>query len=266
MKQMQLDNGQSGQPAKGSTRPMYRRIADDLLSGIRDGRFPVGSLLPGELELIERYGSSRHTVREGLRVLEDMGVVRRERGRGTLVISPVARPAFVQMVRSPSELLSYPTDSSFRVITEASTTIDQATARRLKCKVGSEWAVISGVRTFENGAPVCWSDIYVLPEYAKISRYLGASRRPVYDLIATTFGEEVEKINVEIYASVLSGHRATALDVPDGTPSLCLCRRYVGNAGRVFEISVSEHPAENFSYSLEFNRGWQTAEHWSWSK
>ena len=78
--------------------PLYRQIADALLSGIRDGLFPVGTLLPGELELIERFKSSRHTVREALRVLEDMGIVKRQRGRGTLVISTEARPAFVQAV------------------------------------------------------------------------------------------------------------------------------------------------------------------------
>ena len=58
--------------------PLYRKIADTLLSGIRDGLFPVGSLLPGELELIERFSSSRHTIREALRVLEDMGIVKRQ--------------------------------------------------------------------------------------------------------------------------------------------------------------------------------------------
>jgi hypothetical protein len=35
--------------------------------------------------------------------------------------------------------------------------------------------------------------------------------------------------------------------------------------GRVFEVSISEHPASNFSYTFEFTRGWQTADHWSWS-
>ena len=82
-------------------RPMYRKIADELLNGISSGIFPVGSLLPGELDLIQRYSSSRHTVREALRMLEDIGIVKRQRGRVTLVLSPDARPAFVQMVRSP---------------------------------------------------------------------------------------------------------------------------------------------------------------------
>ena len=85
--------------------PLYRQISDSLLSGIREGKFPVGSFLPGELELIDRFDASRHTIREALRVLEDMGLVKRQRGRGTIVLSTEASPAFVQMVRSPSELL-----------------------------------------------------------------------------------------------------------------------------------------------------------------
>ena len=35
--------------------PLYRQISDSLLAGIREGKFPVGSFLPGELELIDRF-------------------------------------------------------------------------------------------------------------------------------------------------------------------------------------------------------------------
>ena len=103
-----------GEGAQGGSRvPLYRQISDTLLAGIREGKFPVGTFLPGELELIDRFDASRHTIREALRVLEDMGLVKRQRGRGTLVLSTEASPAFVQMVRSPSELFSYPESSVF---------------------------------------------------------------------------------------------------------------------------------------------------------
>ena len=41
----------------------YAQVARDLTDGIANGRFPVGSLLPTELELCEHYAASRHTVR-----------------------------------------------------------------------------------------------------------------------------------------------------------------------------------------------------------
>ncbi|MEK9543902.1 MAG: GntR family transcriptional regulator, partial [Luminiphilus sp.] len=136
------------QPLKsGGDRPLYRQISDTLLAGIRDGLFPVGTLLPGELDLIGRYGTSRHTVREALRVLEDMGIVKRERGRGTLVISTEARPAFVQSVKDPRELFSYPKNSKFRVLSEGKFGDNEAWPSKMGSDISVQWARISGLRT-----------------------------------------------------------------------------------------------------------------------
>jgi GntR family transcriptional repressor for pyruvate dehydrogenase complex len=46
------------------------------------GRLPVGGRLPGERALAEQLGVSRASVREGIRVLEAMGVVRTAVGSG----------------------------------------------------------------------------------------------------------------------------------------------------------------------------------------
>jgi len=255
------------QPIKaGGDRPLYRQISDTLLAGIRDGLFPVGTLLPGELDLIGRYGTSRHTVREALRVLEDMGIVKRERGRGTLVISTEARPAFVQSVKDPRELFSYPKNSKFRVLSEGKIGDNDVWPSKMGSDISEQWARISGLRTLSDGRPFCWTDVFVLPAYADIAQQLDVRGAPVYEQIAEKYGETVEKISLEICAGLLTGARAEALQVPDGTPSLVLYRRYCGNGGRLFEVSVTEHPADTFSYALEFNRGWQAAEHWSWSK
>ncbi len=249
-----------------SRMPLYRQISDSLLSGIREGKFPVGSFLPGELELIDRFEASRHTIREALRVLEDLGLVKRQRGRGTIVLSTEASPAFVQMVRSPSELFSYPDSSQFRLLADDHIKADKTLARELGCQVGEEWVQISGLRTLgSDGMPICWANVYVIPEYGSIAQRLSGSSRPVYEMIAETFKESIENITVRLTAGILSGQKAETLAVEEGTPSLSVSRFYQGRGGRVFEVSISEHPATNFSYTFEFARGWQTADHWSWS-
>jgi len=255
----------NGAPAAARI-PLYRQISDTLLEGIRGGKFPVGSFLPGELELITRHEASRHTIREALRVLEDMGLVKRERGRGTLVISTDANPAFVQTVKSPSELFSYPDSSQFRLLSDQRVFADRALALDLNCAVGEEWVRISGLRTLEGDRlPICWADVYVIPEYGSIAQRLGGSSRPVYEMIAETFKESIEKISVRVTAGTISEQKASVLGVEPGSSSLSVSRSYRGNGGRVFEVSISEHPASNFSYTFEFTRGWQTADHWSWS-
>ena len=262
----QVKKGANDEPQGSSRVPLYRQISDNLLVGIREGKFPVGSFLPGELDLIDRFDASRHTIREALRVLEDMGLVKRQRGRGTLVLSTEASPAFVQMVRSPSELFSYPDSSIFRSLSDDRIKADKPLARELGCQVGDEWVQISGLRTLgEEGMPICLADVYVIPEYGSIAQRLGASSRPVYEMIAETFKESIENITIRLTAGVLSDRKAAVLGVEPGSPSLSVSRFYEGRGGRIFEVSISEHPASNFSYTFEFTRGWQTADHWSWN-
>ena len=210
---------QAEEEKKGSSRiPLYRQISDTLLAGIRDGKFPVGSFLPGEMDLISRFDASRHTIREALRVLEDMGMVARQRGRGTVVLSTDAAPAFVQMVRSPSELFSYPDTSLFRLLSDERVTADKSLARELQCGVGEEWVRISGLRTLgSEGMPICLADVYVIPDYSSIAQRLGGITRPVYEMIADTFNEKIEKITVRVFAGVLSDKKAEVLGVEPGS-------------------------------------------------
>lgn len=42
------------------------KLTEKLIEGISSGRYPVGSLLPKELQLVESEGVSRHTVRAAL--------------------------------------------------------------------------------------------------------------------------------------------------------------------------------------------------------
>ena len=43
--------------------PLYHRIFMALAEQLREGRFPLGQALPSELQLAERYGVSRVTIR-----------------------------------------------------------------------------------------------------------------------------------------------------------------------------------------------------------
>jgi GntR family transcriptional regulator, transcriptional repressor for pyruvate dehydrogenase complex len=71
---------------------VLRRIEADLAAG----RIDIGERLPGERVLAERYGVSRSSVREAIRVLEAMGLIRTAVGSGpdagAVVIADPAAP------------------------------------------------------------------------------------------------------------------------------------------------------------------------------
>ena len=63
----------------------WRQVGDAIANEIRSGRFGPGSKLPAELDLAERFGVARQTVRRAIQQLQIDGVLRSEHGRGTFV-------------------------------------------------------------------------------------------------------------------------------------------------------------------------------------
>jgi GntR family transcriptional repressor for pyruvate dehydrogenase complex len=78
-------------PRSGEARPIDRikktRIAEGVADRIRtlilDGTFPQAQPLPSERVLTERFGVSRGSIRDALRMLETIGLLETRHGRGT---------------------------------------------------------------------------------------------------------------------------------------------------------------------------------------
>ncbi len=65
--------------------PKYYQLARTLSEQIAAGSLKLNDQLPTEEMLCDMYGVSRGTVREAVRLLQEEGLIRRERGRGTFV-------------------------------------------------------------------------------------------------------------------------------------------------------------------------------------
>jgi len=74
------DRGPSRRPPR-----LASVVVVELAHEIIGGRLPEGSPLPTEEALCRRFGFSRTVMREGLKLLEERGLIRVEQGRGTTV-------------------------------------------------------------------------------------------------------------------------------------------------------------------------------------
>src|SRR5258706_6067130 len=68
--------------------PLYAALESQIAAGISGGEFPVGSQLPTEEQLIQRFSVSRTTVRKAIQNLSDRGLIEIRRGTGTFVAQP----------------------------------------------------------------------------------------------------------------------------------------------------------------------------------
>jgi GntR family transcriptional regulator, transcriptional repressor for pyruvate dehydrogenase complex len=66
----------------------YQVIQQALEQAIVTGDLEPGEPLPTETELAEKFGVTRHTVREAMRVVEQSGLVQRDAGRRLHVVRP----------------------------------------------------------------------------------------------------------------------------------------------------------------------------------
>lgn len=68
---------------RSSPLPLWAQLEAELRRRLDAGEFD--DRFPTDAELTDAYGVSRHTVREAIRSLNSSGLLRRERGRGTVV-------------------------------------------------------------------------------------------------------------------------------------------------------------------------------------
>ncbi len=80
-------------------RKVYELVAENLLREIASHRLKPGDVVPTERELTSAYQVGRSSIREALRTLESLGLIR-PAGRGAFVVAD-----YGQLLRTPVQLL-----------------------------------------------------------------------------------------------------------------------------------------------------------------
>ncbi len=249
-----MEKRDSKSTSTNSKGPLYLELAEVLQREIEAATYPVGTRMPTELELCNRFNVSRFTVREALRRLIDNGMVLRRQGSGTVVVSKNPAIMFVQKLNSIEELLQYSFDTQLQVKGSAPITLDAALASVITGEVGEAWHKIEAVRYLDEKSPICWTDVYVRPEHKSLADRIGKDTKPVFMVLEKEFDVIAEEVTMDLYAGSIAEAKAWAMGVEAGSPTLIIVRRYKDKTGRVFEVSVSEHPAGRFTFSIDLLR------------
>ena len=235
----------------------YSQVAQDLVEGITKGRFPVGSLLPTELELSEQYGASRNTVRAALKELQDLGLVSRRKRAGTRVESASPTTSYRQSLASVEDLIQFGTAHRRVVRRIESVVADRALARELGCVLGRRWLHISSLRIGpEAGAlPISWTETYIDEAYSGLRKAIRAKPDTlISSLIEEKYGRRIAEIRQDVVATTVPEDLGRELKAEPGMPALKVVRRYIDTANEAYEISVTIHPADRFTFSLRLRR------------
>ena len=121
------------------------RLAHKLTRAIASGLYPVGTLLPGEMELMKREGVSRFTVRAALAQLEH----HRTPHVGTRVISRGSTQGFGQQLSTLSDLGRLASNNKRRILKIEEVVISKERADQIHAVPGETMIRFTMVRVGE---------------------------------------------------------------------------------------------------------------------
>lgn len=249
--------------------PLHVQVEDRLRDLIQSGQVPRGAGLPGELELAAALALSRHTVRHALATLAAEGLVRRERGRGTRVVTPVAALSIghVDQVHALAwEMTAQGPQQHARVLEAVIDNAPSEVAAHLMLSTDVPVTRIVRIR-MANDEPLVIETAYLLPEYAEGLDSDALERGSVYDAIERRYGLRVTRAQEIIMPMVLSRSDARRLHVRTGAAAFRV-ERTTWAGTKPIEWQESILRGDRFVYSVELRRtpihtppahvGWRT--------
>lgn len=228
-------------------------LARHLTEQIESGRYPVGSTIPTEAQLQQRFDVSRHTVREALRTLKGRGMLTARAGIGTVVRAQAPATSFMHGVGTLEEVIAFGEATRMKVLGAEPIVADAELAARIGARKGQEMVRIELLRHRpREAAPAGFLNIYLRPEHADVVDEIESARSTVLRLVERRHGLRIAELVQHIVATTLSAVQARALGARAGKPALHVTRQYLDAGGRLLMATVGVYPSDRFSHNTRF--------------
>ncbi|MDB5760150.1 MAG: GntR family transcriptional regulator [Burkholderia sp.] len=224
-----------------------RALADEISVGVH----PVGNILPSESDLSLRFDVSRHTVRAALRTLQELGLIASQPGVGSVVRASRYDAQYTQSFSSVEDLLQYTRTTRFETLERSEIVADADFVRAVGGQPGDRWWHLYMLRTpKENDTPVTVADIFIPYGVGLALQDFPHPDVPIFEQIEKS-GAAIVEIRQEISAAMPTGKEARILAIDATQPVLVILRRYIGERGRLLEVTRTVHPADTFTYQMD---------------
>lgn len=230
--------------------PLYFQLKELILTEIKNGNYPSGSLIPTENELSETFEISRTTVRQAITELVQEGWLYRVKSKGTFVSQPKINQDFVTKVEPFSKQMA-------RLGIEASTEVLEFKT----CKAPDPIAEALGLgekekvillyrRRFADGEPIVTVKTY-LP-YARCSFLLehDFTKESLYELLGQSDATKITRIRRRIEAVEANSEDAANLNIKRGKPIQFFTSIGYNAYDQPLEFSLARYRGDHNSFEI----------------
>jgi GntR family transcriptional regulator len=231
--------------------PLHIQVEELLRKLIALPEYQNGAFLPKEVELANRLGVSRNTIRQATNKLEYEGLLIRKKGVGTRVAEQTLSTGLSQWYSFSQEMHDRGVDVDNLEIHAEWVEADQKIAQFFNIKPHRKLIKLSRLRGL-HGEPVVYFESYFHP---RINLNLEENfNMPLYKMLEERFGIVVVRSSEHISAR-LAGRMGKKLKIEAVAPIL-FRERFVYDPGdRPIEYNIGYYRADKFTYSIDIQKG-----------
>ena len=250
--------------------PLYFQLEKLILEEIDNGNYPVGSMIPTEMELSQMFGISRTTVRQAISDLVREEHLYRIKSKGTFVAHPKLVQGFIQSIqsfdddvrstgRTPStevldlKLVELEPDEAVELLHENGQELEPEVAQLMELPAGTK-AIYLYRKRFADDEPIVRVETY-LP-YEACSFILGHdfNRESLYQVLSKRDDTRVTHVTRICEARAADPEDAAVLGLKRGRPVHYFQTIGYNQSGKLIELSFAHYRGDQSRFRVELFR------------
>jgi DNA-binding GntR family transcriptional regulator len=230
---------------RSSPVPLYFQLAGQLEAAIVAGTLTPGSRLENEVELADRCGLSRPTVRQAIQHLVDKGLLVRKRGVGTQVVQAQVTRA-IELTSLYDDLAAARRSPRTKVLELGTVPAAEEVATDLGVPPGASVIRLRRLRLTDS-EPLALLTNHLPANVVELTADR-LERHGLYEILRTA-GINLRIANQTIGARGATTAEAALLDERRGVPLLTMTRTAFDDEGRAIEYATHVYRASRYSFT-----------------
>lgn len=237
--------------------PLYTHVETTLASEIAQAILPIGSQLPPEERLTQRFAVSRTTVRKAIDNLVARGLVEIRRGKGTFVTEPKITQELTELSGFAEDMIALGRCPTARVLDKRIVPATKQVAEHLGVSPGAQVYRIKRVR-LADGIAMSFDETYLPLDIGENVVSNDLETEPIFALLEDKYELPLVEAQYQLEAVTADEDIAQALAIEIGSPIFLIERTsysdgrhpvdyeklyYRGDLIR-FSTRLSRHPRE----------------------
>lgn len=207
---------------KDSEVPLYQQVSEWIRENIYKGDLTTGDRVPSENQIMDILGVSRGTVKKGVSMLVNEGLLVQVQGKGTFVKSENISYSLGEGLLSFAESLeSQHLKFSTQVITSRTEPASKLVAAKLRIAPGAPVLYLKRVRSVE-GEKVMLIENRINLEYCPTIEEVDFNQNNLFPTIEKLSGRKISFSESRYAAKIIGAERGHYLEVHEDAPVLHL--------------------------------------------